>query len=274
MPDRVSSRARAWVRAWAIAAVAGLCLVPPASAQHGGGGHGGRGSARQAQAMPFATPGGSPTAAGGALTDNDAVMRIEGELADARNRTIQLTAWIVGLGILQTVIFGLALIAATRAVKGARVAAKALALLDRAYLFLDQDISLAHADHRGSRGGLKLRFAFGLKNHGRSPAVVRWLNIHQQYLAAPPEGRYEEAGSSEGLIVGAGETVRFDHHDTIVAGADWDKAEAGEGAIYLHGCLVYWDIFKAQHQTFFCWRYDSARHTFVIAESATLNRFD
>ncbi len=274
MPDRVS-RVRAWARAAAIAAATGLCLVSPASADRAGGGHGGGGRGRQGQVMPFASPtGASPTAAGAALGDNDDVMRIEGELADARNRTIQLTAWIVGLGILQTLIFGLALIAAARAMKEARAAGRALAMLDRAYLFLDQDISLAHADHRGPRGGLKLRFAFGMKNHGRSPAVVRWLNIRQQYLPAQPEGRYEEAGSSEGLIVGAGETVRFDHHDTIIAGADWDKAEAGEGAIYLHGCLVYWDIFKEQHQTFFCWRYDSARHTFAIAESATLNRFD
>ena len=273
MSVRVLTRRSTWRRRAAVAAVAGLCLASPASAAHGGHGGGARG--QQGQTSPFAAAtGASRTADGGALGDNDAVMQIEGELADARNRTIQLTVWIVGLGILQTVIFGIALIAAARAVKGARVAAKTLALLDRAYLFLDQDISLAHADHRGPRGGLKLRFEFGVKNHGRTPAVVRWLNIRHQYLAAPPEGRYEEAGYGEGLVIGAGETLRFDHHDMTMAGADWDKAEAGEGAIYLHGCLVYTDIFKAQHETYFCWRYDSARHTFGIAESADLNRFD
>lgn len=282
MPHRTRLAFRLSVSAAAILLAAGPALAWQAGGGHHGGGRGGGGAGRfrQVQPNPFATPtvvppdAASPATGADALADNQAVMRIEGELADARNRTIQLTAWIVGLGILQTVIFGVALIAAARAVRGARAAAKTLALLDRAYLFLDQDISLAHADHRGPRGGLKLRFAFGVKNHGRTPAVVRWFNIRHQYLPAPPEGLYEEAGYGEGLVVGAGEVVRFDHHDMTMAGADWDKAEAGEGAIYLHGCLVYTDIFKAQHETYFCWRYDSPRHVFVIAESATLNRFD
>lgn len=240
-----------------------FALALPAAADAGGG-HGHRG-----QAAPFVA---TPSAARG--PDSDAVIQIEGELADARNRMIELTAWIVGLGALQTLIFAAAMIAAARAVRGARHAGQLLPLLERAYLFVDPDIALTVPDHRGPHGGLKVGVDFALKNHGKTPAVIDWLTVRLQYLAEPPADPYEESGSGGGLVIGAGQSLRFDRHEAIVPGADWDKAEAGQGAIWLHGRVVYHDVLKSQHESYFAWRHDPARNTFSIAEQSALNRYD
>jgi hypothetical protein len=245
----------------AIGAVAALSLASsaPSSAIARGGGH--RGGAALAQQTAAAGP------------DSD-ILHIESEAVEARERTVELGIWITILVAAQTAIFAVALFTALRAAKAARTTAKALPMLERAYVFLDDDPCLTHGDQRGPRGGLKVGFQFGLKNHGRTPAVIRWINIRHQYLPEPPEGVYDEAGPGEGRILGAGAALRFDHEDTIIPGADWDKAEAGDGSIWLHGRVVYWDIFKAQHETYFCWRYDHAGGAFSIADGASLNRFD
>jgi hypothetical protein len=289
MPTRALKSARAIVRAFMIAAAAQS--LASAAVGHGGGGGGGGGHHGGASRLPQPAPADiSPqqstaaaadaaaaslaAAAAVAAADNRAILQIEGEQVQARNRATDLAAWLIAMVAIQTVIFGVALFTALRAAKSARGAVGALPMLERAYIFLDQDISLTHGDHRGPHGGLKVSFEFGLKNHGKTPAVIRWINIRHQYLAEPPEGIYDEAGPGEGRIIGAGATLRFDHHDTIIPGADWDKAEAGDGSIYLHGRVVYWDILKGQHETYFCWRYDHAHGAFQIADSAPLNRFD
>jgi hypothetical protein len=271
MSARIRLSILATARAAVIAAAAALSVASPAAGHGlgGGGHHGGAGLAQQQTLL--GVPRGSTGAAG---AGDSAILHIESEAVEARDRTLELAVWVVLMVAIQTIVFAVALFTALRAAKSAREAAKALPMLERAYVFLDQDLSLTHGDHRGPHGGLKVSFQFGLKNHGRTPAVIRWINIRHQYLAEPPEGIYDEAGAGEGRILGAGASLRFDHHDTIIPGADWDKAEAGDGGVYLHGRVVYWDVFKGQHETYFCWRYDHAREAFSIADSANLNRFD
>ena len=114
-----------------------------------------------------------------------------------------------------------------------------------------------------------------LANHGRTPAVVRWVNVAAHYLLEPPEDEYpEHERQGAGMVLAPGRPEPFKSFETTIIRADWDRAAAGQGEVYLHGRIVYADIFGAQHETRFCWRYDIAEGALRVVGSETLNRHD
>ncbi len=206
---------------------------------------------------------------------NDKILDTEGEIADALDRTANLLGVTICIGVVLALLFAGILLAVRRAAKASVSAARALPTLERAYVFLGQRIALTPPDSVGPSAAVSLVFHASFTNHGRTPAVVRWINLDPHYLVEPPSGAYEDhERHGVGIVIGAGETHVLADSALTIPRSEWDRARTGDGALYLDGRIVYSDIFAAQHETYFCWRYDIAGRAFVVVESEALNRYD
>ena len=253
-----------------------------------GGGHHGQGRQGQitppqlaAPVAPAAATAASPAPDWVALIynkiqdENDKILNAQGELADAQDRTTNLTGWMIGIGMVLILLFAGILFFAWRNARASTEAARALPVLERAYVFLSRDVALLPPESLGSSSAVRMTFRVGFTNHGRTPAVVRWVNLNQQYLSEPPVGVYEDhERHGAGVVIGPGDSQVYSERELVIPRSEWEKAEAGDGGLFLHGRVVYEDIFSAQHETYFCWRYDVASRAFSVFGSESLNRHD
>jgi hypothetical protein len=208
-------------------------------------------------------------------SENDKILDTEGQIADALDRTANLLGVTIVIGVVLLLLFGGILLTMRRAAKASVAAARALPALERAYVFLGKQIALTAPDMLGPSAAVGLTFHASFTNHGRTPAVVRWINLDRHYLSDPPSGAYEDhERHGVGIVIGAGETHAMADSRLTIPRSEWQRAESGDGAIYLDGRIVYRDVFSVQHETYFCWRYDFPSRTFVVIESEALNRYD
>lgn len=207
--------------------------------------------------------------------ENDKILTTQGQLAEAQDRLTNLTGITIGVGLALLLLFAAILFFVRRSAVAATAAARALPILERAYVFPSRDTSLTLPDNLGPSASVKMTFNVLFANHGRTPAVVRWVNIEHQYLGEFPEGIYEDhERHGVGVVIGAGESRLFTCRDLTLPRSEWQRAETGDGGVYLHGRVVYRDVFSIQHETYFCWRYDIPGRTFSVVESEELNRYD
>ncbi len=243
------------------------------------------------QEAPSSTPAVSPPADPAATTttaqenlatlysriqaENDKILNTQGQIADALDRNANLLGVTIGIGLVLLLLFGGILLAMLRAAKASTSAARALPTLERAYVFLGKDMAVTLPEVLGPSAAVSITFHASFANHGRTPAVIRWINLNHHYLGELPSGVYEDhERHGVGIVIGAGDAHALADGKLTIPRSEWKRAEAGDGAIYLDGRIVYSDIFAAQHETYFCWRYDIARRAFVVVESEALNRYD
>jgi len=207
--------------------------------------------------------------------ENDKILNSQGEIADALDRDANLFGVTIGIGVVLMLLFGGILLAIRRAAKASTAAARALPTLERAYVFLGKDIAVTLPDVLGPSAAVRITFHASFTNHGRTPAVIRWINLDHRYLGELPEGIFaDHERHGVGIVIGAGETHALADSPLTIPRSEWQRAATGDGAIYLDGRVVYRDIFAAQHETYFCWRYDISSRAFVVVESEALNRYD
>lgn len=207
--------------------------------------------------------------------ENDKILTTQGQIAEAQDRTSNLLGLTIGIGVVLMLLFAGVLVAMLRAAKASTAAARALPTLERAYVFLGKDIAVTLPGDLGASAAVRIAFHASFTNHGRTPAVIRWINLNHQYLNELPSGAYEDhERHGVGIVIGAGDTHGLADGQLTIPRSEWQRAETGDGAIYLNGRVVYRDIFAAQHETYFCWRYDIASRAFVVVESEALNRYD
>jgi hypothetical protein len=207
--------------------------------------------------------------------ENDKILNTQGQIADSLDRNANLMGVTIGIGAVLLLLFGGILLAMLRAAKASTSAARALPTLERAYVFLGKDIAVTLPDVLGPSAAVRITFHASFTNHGRTPAVIRWINLDHRYLGELPEGIFEDhERHGVGIVIGAGETHALADSQLTIPRSEWQRAETGDGAIYLYGRVVYRDVFSAQHETYFCWRYDIPSRAFVVVESEALNRYD
>ncbi len=206
---------------------------------------------------------------------NDKILDTEGEIADSLDRTANLFGVTIFIGLGLGLLFGGILLAVRRSANASIAAARALPNLERAYVFLGKQIALTPPDSLGPSAAVDIVFHASFTNHGRTPAVVRWINLDHHYLADLPSGAYEDhERHGLGIVIGPGETHVLADSRLTIPRSEWDRASRGDGAIYLDGRIVYRDVFAAQHESCFCWRYDIPGRAFAVVESEALNHYD
>lgn len=163
--------------------------------------------------------------------------------------------------------------ASEAASRSAAQAALAVPSAERAYMFLEQDISASALPVTDSAEPAHFTIKFSLRNYGKTPAVVDELQASGAYWASgyPESAQAASHAASHGMVVGSNEktpplTLGFN-----IAVADLQHAYGGQGQILFWGRVMYRDVFGQKHETAFCRAYKFEEKAFSVAQADTLN---
>jgi hypothetical protein len=163
--------------------------------------------------------------------------------------------------------------ASEAASRSAAQAALAVPSAERAYMFLEQDISASALPVTDSAEPAHFTIKFSLRNYGKTPAVIDELQASGTYRNSgyPENAQAASHAASHGMVVGSNEktpplTLGFN-----IALADLQQAYVGQGQILFWGRVIYRDVFGQKHETAFCRAYKFEEKTFHVAQADTLN---
>lgn len=164
---------------------------------------------------------------------------------------------------------------ARRSADAAHDAAEALPKIERAYVFLDSEkMAKTNTELSGTIGDGTV-FEVFFKNHGKTPAIIRSLNMRCIYSpnAYPVLAPETNATVAVGLVIASGDST--DGIACVVRATDDQIAEARDGAGYvlLIGQFGYLDVLRESCDTYFCWEFNFDRGRFVLFPSEELNRY-
>ncbi len=167
--------------------------------------------------------------------------------------------------------------AAEKAANAAKVSAEALPNVERAYLFLDDELVSVLDWPATTTERRRSTIRPILKNYGRTPAILREIRWDVLVLDALP-GKREVDDLRGGpvpvssLVIGSGARSEPLEVQFFIEGSDVDQIELGRGRfMYFVGRVRYDDVFHMTHETGFCIQYRRSSGTFDAAVSDKLN---
>jgi hypothetical protein len=195
-------------------------------------------------------------------------IRIQGQLADAQDRIVSLTGWIVGIGVVQAIIFCLTLFGTTRAANAANKAAEALPVLERAYVYprimKDNVYITARNPKLSLDDDLRLQVTFLFKNFGKTPA--RLISGEVELHRTPPDDTVTNVtqwpvGYMD--VLAEGEATREMTRGISIAKANAADILDGKIQIVLMGWLSYLDIWDNVQECQVLWRFNPTLRRFT-----------
>jgi hypothetical protein len=163
--------------------------------------------------------------------------------------------------------------ASEAASRSAAQAALAVPSAERAYLFLEQDVTASALPVTDSAEPAHFTIKFSLRNYGKTPAVIDVLQASGAYRSSgyPENADAAEHAASHGMVVGSNERTPPMTLGFNIALTDLQQAYAGQGQILFWGKVIYRDVFGQKHETAFCRGYKFEEKIFQIVQSDTLN---
>lgn len=160
-----------------------------------------------------------------------------------------------------------------RADNTARLSAEALPRMERAYVFLAENVELDEINRDGIYVMAKVQYPF--KNHGRTPAILKEIHVASGFWRSSLPTMAAAIGGAipDGLVLSAGEESRQFGCLMKTTVTDWDEAKDGGGYIAFFGRIIYTDVFGERHETGFCREYNFSRNRFVLAPNDQLNYY-
>jgi hypothetical protein len=151
-----------------------------------------------------------------------------------------------------TVILGLFTISLSRST---RIAAEHIPRVERAYLFLWKQ--LPNKINANPLGGDILEVQFAFRNEGKTPAILRQINVEIRVTDAYPTAfRQLATDMSVGFTLSSGQTSDFLKCRRLIHPEDWEAARQRKRVVLFLGVVKYKDIFGAPHETGFCLEWD------------------
>lgn len=164
--------------------------------------------------------------------------------------------------------------ASVLAANAARESAEALPKLERAYIFENVRNRITTftkplqrvATDKGPITSTEMAVEFSLTNHGKTPAVVRFVGYGSSLDAVPSDPLYVlHHGMDTEVIIASGA-----QSDSYVIQApfliDKDQAQAilgGTSYLYYFALVVYDDVFGVEHETKFYWQLNGSMLMFA-----------
>jgi hypothetical protein len=165
---------------------------------------------------------------------------------------------------------------AETAASAAKASADALPKIERAYVFVEVDIS----DIRNvpADAYAEVTFAIRFTNHGKTPAILTRLRSYPVWADSPPEDllKHERANTPlpEGLVIGAGRNADWPLRERM-NDEQWRQLHDVVTRMYVVGVIEYEDVMRVMHRTGFCWQtYPSADLVKTTIVPSPLNFFD
>jgi hypothetical protein len=165
--------------------------------------------------------------------------------------------------------------AAKKSADAAVISAEHMPRVERAYLFLAMDFVSSIKEFEHSDPTTRSRITFGLKNHGKTPAVMEELHTMAKYWGAswPAMGTAEKILIQKGWMISAGETQSGYEIAFALRADEIDRAKEGKGYILFWGKAVYRDVFKNTHESGWCRAFHFESNGWLFAGDETLNYY-
>jgi hypothetical protein len=119
---------------------------------------------------------------------------------------------------------------------------------------------LKHGRAPNPLGGEVLTVQFALRNQGKTPAVLRQINVEIRLLdradGYPMTFRQIASDMPLGLVLSGDETTPFFPSRQLIQPEDWQKVMRRSHFLLFLGRVQYRDIFGDPHETGFCLEWD------------------
>jgi hypothetical protein len=117
---------------------------------------------------------------------------------------------------------------------------------------------------------MEVRFA--LKNHGKTPAIMRQINVEMRVVNEFPTAFRQIANDMpQGLVISGGETTEFFPRRQLITAEDWIALPSRRRLLLFLGSIRYTDVFGVPHETGFCVDWDG--NGFGPSPSEALNYY-
>lgn len=165
--------------------------------------------------------------------------------------------------------------AAKDSADAAVTSAEHLPRVERAYLFLAMEVESEIREFRYGDSTTRSKITFGLKNHGKTPAIVEELHTMARFWREswPAMATAEGIPVQKGWAISAGETQGGYAIEFPLRPDEIEKAKAGDGYVLFWGKIVYRDVFKDVHESGWCRAYQFKGDGWRFAGDETLNYY-
>jgi hypothetical protein len=182
--------------------------------------------------------------------------RATDKLWDASERQLKLLA---DTSAIQSGDMQASIAAARQSADAATKAAAHVPQTERAYLFLELDISSNFETifpEKPEGPFIRPHVQFGFRNHGRTPAIIQELQATAKYwpksAGAPPISLAVPLTIQPGLVVSSEPITGYRVTFSLTKG-QFDNAYFGrQGYIMFWGKIIYLDVFQVRHETGWC----------------------
>jgi hypothetical protein len=156
----------------------------------------------------------------------------------------------------------------------AKVAAEHIPRVERAYLFLWKE--LKHKITPNPLGGDILEVQFAFHNHGKTPAILRRIEVDIRVIERYPTTLREIAEDMPmGFALSSEGTTPFFPRRQLIKPEHWTNFKQRKCLLLFLGVVKYNDVFGDPHETGFCLEWDviSGQGGFSPSPTDTLNYY-
>jgi hypothetical protein len=161
-------------------------------------------------------------------------------------------------------------VATKQAAEVAQKSADALPAIERAYLFLDDEIEANFVNVTREKNGDRMEAVvkFSFRNHGKTPAILKGIKGTAGHSSSYPEvGRKSlaliEGEFPDGVVVTSGRKSRPFECECFMDKANFEEARGGFGYIVFFGEVRFSDVLEDTWRVGFCREYDFGSGQFV-----------
>jgi hypothetical protein len=174
--------------------------------------------------------------------------------------------------------------AARDSADGAKISADIARKMDRAFVTAEVTapmLALSSAGREWVKGGRTMVSAtVTLRNHGRTPAIIRKVDAGLRPLSSRPTKPLSFSPKSQHLLppalaIAAKNSYPFEARRPLIRSV-WQDTVSGKKTLFCGGTIVYDDVLGQQHETAFCWERSSesdGKDRYSITYSEDLNYF-
>jgi hypothetical protein len=158
--------------------------------------------------------------------------------------------------------------AAVISAKAAKVSAEHIPNVERAYVFF---AGVTCDGLKGLPRGTFLTVKYSYKNSGRTPAIMKRIQVGIEYRESVPSDAdftYGDGWLPTIHVVGGDKIGPENDVLLSITGADFEKARTEIGRIFFWSKLTYLDVFGASHETCICSEWHFGQRRFVISTDA------
>jgi hypothetical protein len=147
--------------------------------------------------------------------------------------------------------------ATKKSADAAKASAEHIPRVERTYVFLWHELKYRITPNAIPDTGDILEVQFALRNQGKTPAILRQINVDIRVMERyPTDFRQIASDMPPGLVLSADETTPFFPRRQLIPPDQWNSIRRRSQVLLFLGVVHYRDVFGEPHETGFCLEWD------------------